>query len=396
MRILMANKFHYLRGGAERIHLLIDRLMTQAGHDTAHLCMRHPQNIPSIWDPHFLSEVHYDSPRSPTHAWKAARRLFGGREVAEAVEKIVADTAPDVAVLGNVYHQLGQSTLMATLARLGVPMVHMLHDFKIVCPSYLLLRNAKPCDLCTHKSYYHAFKHGCGGSRVRGLLLAAEAYHQSRFWALVDAFVSPSVFLIDQAHRMGFPFPIQLIRNPVSTENPYSHLREHTAVGYAGRLSAEKGLGVLIQAARRLPDIVFRIAGSGPLEDELRETAPANVNLLGFLSPDQLAHEMGSWQIAIVPSICYENAPGAVLEAYAQAIPVIGADHGGLSELLEYGGVGVKPGDPIALAHAIKTAWDDPARCRALGEAGRIMVENNHSCEGFSHSFENLLRKVVG
>ena len=145
MRILMVNKYHYLRGGAERIHFMIDDLLTKAGHEIAHLSMHHPLNTPTIWSGYFLEEVSYERSSWHVSSWKAARRLFGGAGVAKAVERIVSDTSPDVAILGNVYHQLGQSTLMETLAGLEIPMVQMLHDYKIVCPAYLLMRNGKPC-----------------------------------------------------------------------------------------------------------------------------------------------------------------------------------------------------------------------------------------------------------
>ena len=164
----MVNKFHYPRGGAERIHFLVGNLMADAGHEVAHLSMRHPHNEPSIWSEYFLEEVDYHAAPWQGGAWKAARRLFGGADVANAVRQIVADTSPDVAVLGNIYHQLGQSTLMEELRRAGIPMVQMLHDFKIVCPSYLLLRNGRPCELCAHGRFHNAAKHGCGGSRLRG------------------------------------------------------------------------------------------------------------------------------------------------------------------------------------------------------------------------------------
>ena len=319
MRILMVNKFHYLRGGAERVHFMVGGLLSDAGHEIAHLSMHHPHNHQTIWGRYFLDEVSYDSAPWRPKSWQAARRLFGGPEVARAVGKIVADTSPDVAILGNVYHQLGPSTLMDELARLGVPMVQMLHDYKIACRSYHLLRNRKPCELCAHQRFHHAAMHGCGGSRARGVLLALEAYHQARRWRHVDTFVAPSEFLIAQAKKMGFPHSIRLIRNPVVIGTQPSRAEKRNAVGYAGRLSSEKGLSVLIEAARGLPRINFRIAGDGPMEDELRRNLPQNVTMLGFLGADELIREMGSWRLAVVPSLTFENAPGAVLEAYALA-----------------------------------------------------------------------------
>ena len=396
MRILMVNKFHYRRGGAEHVHFMTERLLTGAGHEIAHLSMHHHRNQESIWEGYFLDEVSYDAAPWDLRSWKAARRLFGGADVAAAVNKIVVDTSPDVAILGNVYHQLGQSTLMDELARLGIPMVHMLHDYKIVCPSYHLLRDGKPCELCADQRFYHAARHACGGSRARGLLLALEAYHQAHRWGHVNSFVAPSQFLIEQAGKMGFPHPIRLIRNPVALDAQPSRAEKRLTVGYAGRLSIEKGLELLIECARALPRINFRIAGRGPLEDELRRDLPGNVAMLGFLTSEELLREMGTWRLAVVPSLTFENAPGAVLEAYGLAIPVVGANHGGLAELLASGGVGVTPGDSRALADGIAALWDDPGRCRTLGEIGLEFVQRECSPERFLAGFQDLLREVVG
>ena len=395
MRILMVNKFHYPRGGAEISHFLVANLMADAGHEIAHLSMRHPLNEPSLWSEYFLEEVSYEAAPWQSKAWKAVRRMFGGADVANAVRRIVADTSPDVAVLGNIYHQLGPATLMEELRRADIPMVQILHDFKIVCPSYLLLRNGRSCELCAHGRFHNAAKHGCGGSRSRGVLLAMEAYYQSHRWHHVDTFVAPSQFLIDQARKMGFPHPIRLIRNPVELEPSPPNGQGRTAVGFAGRLSREKGLGVLLEAARRLPQIPFRVAGRGPLENELEERCPPNLTLLGYLTPQTLAREMSAWRIAVVPSIWFENAPGTVLEAYSHAIPVVGSNHGGLAELLGYGGVGVKPADAGDLARAIEQLWGSPERCRRLGLKGLAFVETECSVERFSVVFQNLLRDVT-
>lgn len=89
MRILMVNKFHYRRGGAEHVHFMAERLLTGAGHEIAHLSMHHHCNQESIWEGYFLDEVSYDAAPWNPRSWKAARRLFGGAEVAAAVNKLL-------------------------------------------------------------------------------------------------------------------------------------------------------------------------------------------------------------------------------------------------------------------------------------------------------------------
>ena len=195
---------------------------------------------------------------------------------------------------------------------------------------------------------------------------------------------------------MGFPHPIRLIRNPVEVKPLPANEQGRIAVGFAGRLSREKGLDVLLEAARGLPQIPFRVAGRGPMGNELKQRCPRNLTLLGHLTQEALDREMSCWRIAVVPSIWFENAPGAVLEAYVHAIPVVGSNHGGLAELLDNGGVGVKPDDPRDLAHAIEELWVNPAQCQQLGLAGLAFVQAGFTAQRFSVVFQDLLRDVTG
>ena len=123
---------------------LLEKLLSERGHESVHFSMQDERNNPSPWSEYFVSNVAYEGGGSVGNSIKAASRMFWSGEVKEKVRRLIADTRPDVAVLNNVYHQLGPS-LLAELHRLGVPMIMFARDGKLVCPAYTMLRDGQPC-----------------------------------------------------------------------------------------------------------------------------------------------------------------------------------------------------------------------------------------------------------
>lgn len=395
MRVLLANKFFYPKGGAEQVFFAQDRLLRELGHETIHLSVRDPDNEPSPWSEYFVSPVSYEGGVS-RERFRAATRLFHSSEVARAVRRLVERSRPDLAVLHNVYHQLGPA-LAAELSRAGVPTILFLHDYKIVCPAYRLLRDGTPCEQCAAGNFWQAARHGCGGSPGRGVALAMEAYWQrlTGGYDRVDRFCAPSGFLVGKVAEMGFPRTVELLPNFVPPAASPADPADGRSIGYAGRLSHEKGVDVFLRAAADLPGIPFRIAGTGPAAESLAQQAArdgaGNVTFLGRLTREDLFQEYRGWRAAVVPSVWYENCPLSVLEPLSLGIPVIGSDLGGIPELLEEGGVTVPPGEAASLATAIADLWEQPGEARELGVRGRGFVERKHSARAFTVAFAALV-----
>ncbi len=279
----------------------------------------------------------------------------------------------------------------------------MLHDYKVVCPAYTMLQNGRSCTECANGRFYRSAVNGCGGSKARGLILAAESYWQWRAlnsYRRVDGFIAPSRFFIDTVTSMGFPYEVELLRNFVEIRGGSADPAASEAVGFAGRMSEEKGVDVLLDAAADLPSIPFRVAGDGPLLSAFRrrvnERRLQNVTLLGHMPHALLMREMATWRIAVVPSRSSENCPLAVLEPFSFGIPVIGTDLGGTKELVDNRGVLVAPADPNALRDAIRRLWSDSERCEELGETGREFVAKECSQAHYVERLETILRRVTG
>jgi glycosyltransferase involved in cell wall biosynthesis len=402
MRALLVNKFFFPRGGAERAFFEMDAALTAAGHATAHFALRDARNRPSPWADYFPSEASFEGGVLDRATLRGVGRLFYSREVRQRLGALVEAARPDVAVLHNVYHQLGPAVLLELRAR-RVPTAMVLHDYKVACPAYSRLRDGAICEACAGQRFHRAARFGCGGSRVRGILLAAESYWQwraLRTYAHVARFLAPSRSLADTVRRMGFPFPVEVVPNAIRVPAAAADPAASTAVGFAGRLAPEKGVDVLLRAAARLPHVAFRVAGDGPLDRrlaaEVARRGLGNVRLLGRLDEAGLEDEMRRWRLAVVPSIFAENAPYAVLEPLALGLPVIASDVGGIPELLDEGRLLVRPGDDAALARAVEDLWSRPEECRRLGAAGRARVVRHHAPGTLAARLEAILRAMTG
>jgi glycosyltransferase involved in cell wall biosynthesis len=184
--------------------------------------------------------------------------------------------------------------------------------------------------------------------------------------------------------RAGFPSErIRLVRYGIPLNgSTSSDASEGKGVLFAGRLSVEKGIDVLVRAAAHLPEIPFVVAGDGPLREAV-ESGPSNMKLIGHVSPTQLDEWRRRTAMTVVPSTCYEVSPFAALEALAQGQPVVGSRIGGIPEIVREGvsGVLVPPNEELPLVDAIRTLHADASRRVTLSERGRRLVESEYELE---------------
>lgn len=344
MRILIANKYHYPRGGDCIYSMELARLLEAAGHEVAFFAMDCPQNEPSPWRRYFPSEVSF-SPRRPWNMLKGLVRPLHAPEVARKFGRLLDDFRPDVVHLNNIHTQL--SPVIARIAKeRGLRVVWTLHDYKLLCPRYDCLRDGRPCELCFRGDKSFALRYSClKGSR----LASAIAYLEARKWsrekleAWTDAFICPSRFLKDKMEAGGFaPGKLHAIHNFIDARKLVGDRpspQEHYC--YVGRLSAEKGVQTLLQAASRLP-YRLKLIGTGPLEAELKAQYDRfpQIEFLGHRNWTDLRPILASARFLAVPSEWYENNPLSIIEALALGIPVLGADIGGIPELVVPGRTG--------------------------------------------------------
>lgn len=274
-------------------------------------------------------------------------------------------------------------TVHRAARRAGAATVQTLHNYRLVCPAATLFRDGRPCEDCVGAAVaWPAVRHACyRGSRSQSAVVATmlATHRAARTWQGVDAFVALTDFARGRLLAGGLP-PERTVVKPNFLPVDPGPGRGGGAFLVAGRLVEEKGVRTLLAALERTPQVGVRIAGTGPLEAEVR-AAGAGVVALGETSRDAVLDELGSATALIVPSRWYEGFPMAVVEAFARGVPVIASRLGSLGQIVEDGrtGLHVRPGDPDDLARAVSWAADHPVAMREMGRRARQVFEERYT-----------------
>jgi glycosyltransferase involved in cell wall biosynthesis len=405
MRVLAANKYYFVKGGAERYYFELADILRSRGHEVVPFAMQHERNDPSEHADLFVSHEAFDGGAGPLTQLRAAARVVYSVEARRKIETLVERVRPDVAHLHNIAHQLSPSILWGLRAR-GVPVVQTLHDYKLVCPNYQMFVHGETCERCRSWRYWNAVVHRCmRDSLARSATVCVEAYAHRilrTYEQGVSLFIAPSRSLRDRmiAHGVAaekivhLPYAIGLSAyQPAYAPGGY--------VMFVGRLAAGKGVETLLRAAARARSVRFRIVGSGPLGPALQTTAANerldNVEFLGHLSGRDLARAFQGALSVVVPSECYENSPLAIYETFAYGKPVVGSSIGGIPELVVEGETGrlFEPGDAAGLAEALVRLWDDPAKAADMGRAARLRVEREFGPERHYEEIVRIYERVI-
>lgn len=390
MKILLINKFFFVKGGSETSLFDTAAILEKNGHTVSFFAMAHPENRASSCTKYFVSHVDYDNSRSLSGTMKASFRLLYSWEARKKLERLLEEEKPDMAHLHNIHHQISPS-ILHTLKKHDLPIVLTLHDYKMVCPVYTLMLKGHICEKCRRGKFYHCFVHRCcKNSLAKSLLNTTEMYlHHNllHIYDLVDVFISPSEFLKNKLLDMGFKGKIVLLPNiidPVRFEPSFSW--EKNRIIYFGRLSREKGIFTLLQAIEDLP-IECQLFGEGPEKEKILQWIAtkkmANVKLCGYVPQERLKEEVRKAMFVVLPSEWYENNPLSVLESFALGKPVIGSRIGGIPELVKDGKTGLtfEAGSAGELRKNILYLLDNSEKIRGLGKNARRYIEKNYTPE---------------
>jgi len=365
-----------------RVAILHNRYARRGGEDsvveTEAECLRKAGCEVALFEVESAELLHSRSAR-----WGAALGARWNRRSAAAALRFLAERPADVAHVHNFFPRLSPS-VHAALHRLGVPVVQTLHNYRLACANGLFLREGRPCEECALHGPWRAVRYGCYRSSRMATAVWAEATaaHRRRgtWLECVDRFVAPSAFAKRKLAAAGLPGERIIVKpNPVPDPGPPGPPGRGAV--YVGRLSAEKGVALLLDAWRRLPGApALAIAGAGPDEAALRERARglAGVRFLGEVPRERVPGLLAAAGFAVAPSLCYEVFPIAAAEAMAAGRAVVASDAGALPELVEHGGNGMlfRSGDAESLAAACRQLLDDPPLAAALGCAARARFED--------------------
>lgn len=338
MRILLANKFYYPRGGDCIYTLQLENLLKENGHEVAVFAMQHTENIDCEWTKYFPPEVKFVTDNKQI-SFAPLLRPFGTKDVKYKFNALLDSFNPDIVHLNNIHTQL--SPVIAQLAtQRNIKVVWTLHDYKLLCPRYDCLRNSEPCNLC-YSNKINVIKHKCvKNSFIASVLgfLEAKKWNKNTLDSITDAFICPSQFIRNEMIKGGFEnSKMHQIFNFIDLSKvSYESTERSDYCCYIGRFSEEKGIQTLLQAVSQT-DVSIKLIGAGPLLEHLKEQYKDNpkIEFLGFQNWNEIREILLYSQFMIIPSEWYENNPISVVEALSLGTPVLGANIGGIPELIE-------------------------------------------------------------
>jgi glycosyltransferase involved in cell wall biosynthesis len=316
------------------------------------------------------------------------------RELATALER----HQPDLVHVHNTFPQISPSVYSACMAA-KVPVVQTLHNFRLFCANGLLSRNGQPCERCVTAGAVPGILHGCyRNSRLAtlGMSLSSLVHRPMRTHTRgVSRFIALTEFARALFIAAGLPAERIGVRgNALAADPPVGSGSGGYAL-YVGRLSEEKGVSTLIDAWCENPGITLRVAGDGPLEQELRSrSAHRAISFLGRQSREQVAQLMSEATMLVIPSICYEGFPRVFVEALAAGTPVVASRLGGLAEIVREreDGLLVEPGEAGSLHAAISELHRRPDLCAQMRRLARARYEREFSVRC---AFESLMREYA-
>jgi glycosyltransferase involved in cell wall biosynthesis len=261
------------------------------------------------------------------------------------------------------------------------------HNYFLTCPITNHLYQGRVCEKCLGGREYWCVLQNCRGNAAESLAYALRSFTARKlrfFHDCVTIQIVLSNFAKQRLVQAGFDAErIAVLPNMVELGPERDGPLAGSYAAYSGRVTAEKGVGVLLAAAARLPDVALGLAGDGPQLNDFRSVAPPNARFAGRLGPKQMAAFYRYARFLVVPSNCFEGCPLVVSEAMSHGLPVLASRIGGLPELVEDGVTGLlfEPGNVEELAHKIRLLWDNPHLCRQMGEAGRRKASREFSEE---------------
>lgn len=343
---------------------------------------------------------------SPLGSLKAGLNSFYNVESAKRLKQVLQRFQPDVLHVHNTF-PLASPAIFYTAQKAKVPIVMTLHNYRLLCANALLFENNQPCERCVQAPIaWEGILRGCyRGSRLQSAALATmTATHRlmGTWHQRIDAFITLTQFAQSRFTQSALALPPEKMHvkpNFIPDPGISQSTGRQAHFLFVGRLSPEKGILLLLEAAKS-GAFQLKIIGAGPLAEEVQAAAQAypNIEYLGFQDHSVILQAMRQSRALVLPSLCYEGFPVTLLEALATGTPIICAQTGGLPEIIPHEQYGLlfESGSSEDLLRQIRRLLDDNALHERLGQQGREHYLNHYTPE---HNYQALMRiyqHVVG
>jgi glycosyltransferase involved in cell wall biosynthesis len=376
MKIVVIHNTYQSPGGEDAVVTAEGRLLRERGH----------QVVSYLRSNHELEQM--SKPRQLLMVKDMVYSDDSKREIRNLLQK----EKPDLVHVHNTFMMISPSVYEAC-REMGMPVVQTLHNFRLLCPAWALVRNGEVCEECVDRGLWRGVLHGC--YRDSHLMTAAVALmlqvHRYRgTWnEQVDGYVALSDFARSKFIEGGLPARKVHVKPNFVFPDPGEREKPGDYALFVGRLSPEKGVSTLLAAWEILRNrIPLMIVGEGPLRASLEAEAVArklgDVTFKGWLPAEQARVAMKNASFTITPSICYEGFGMSIVESFACGTPVLCSCLGGMQEIVDNHRTGLHfvAGDADDLAAKVEWAWAHPSQLADMGREARWQYENSYTAQG--------------
>lgn len=343
MKVLMINKFLYPNGGSETYIFKIGEWLEKNGHEVQYFGMEHDGRCVGNRVNAYTSDMDFHGGSILSKLTYPIKTIYSS-EARKQIRKVLDDFKPDVCHINNFNYQLTPSIILEIKKwNKNCKIVFTAHDYQLVCPNHMCNNpnTHQNCEKCLGGHFINCTQGKCiHGSTAKSAIGTMEAvlWNGNGVYKNFDKIICCSDFLKKKMDTNPIFAERTIALHNFVEKVEKKDVEKKDYVLYFGRFSEEKGISTLIQAAKELPDVQFIFAGTGPLESEINGIK--NIKNVGFQKGEALERLIREAKFSVYPSEWYENCPFSVMESQMYGTPVLGADIGGIPELIEVGKTG--------------------------------------------------------
>jgi glycosyltransferase involved in cell wall biosynthesis len=288
----------------------------------------------------------------------------------------------------------------------GPVVIQTLHNFRLLCPGALFLRNGYVCERCLFKivPWPGAFKACYRKSYLASVCIVAmiTLHKLLRTWQnKIDCYIALTEFAKDKFIQGGIPSDKIVVKPNFVSPDPGSINHKDNYALFVGRLSNEKGIITLLKAWKHIGPVSLKIVGYGPIEEQVKKIITRDnlysIEFLGKLNRNHIINLMKRAIFLLFPSKWYEGFPNTLVEAFACGLPVIASKLGSMAEIVEDGVTGLlfEAGNPVDLADKINWLIEHPDNCHHMGKNARQVFLEKYTAEKNYETLMNIYKKSI-
>lgn len=327
--------------------------------------------------------------------------FFNSRSI-NSIKTIIREFKPEIIHIHNLYPFI-PPVILKIIKQYDIPIVMTVHNYRLICPNGLLFNNDDNCTKCTGIGK----ELNCITNNCEGSFFKSTGYALRNFWSRtnryymdnIDIFLTLSGFQNEKLIEHGIDKDkCQILPNFYWGKIPINdEYRAGEYIGYVGRLSKEKGVDLIIDLARKLPHVNFKIAGRYNKSVEEFGDKPLNLEYVGFLNKLELDSFYRNCKFVLFPSKCHESFGLSIIEAFAHKKPVVSSDMGASSEIIENGVSGIifKNNNIQDLKSKVLELLRSSNKIYSMGNKGYEKVIAEYSIERYFNQLINVYESVI-